>query len=181
LKFRVDKCVSNVIHIYVQNVTNHKFAKHLGKILGTDNVYCIGNILAHNNDFYVGFGGYGLILKKNKQNLDKQVMKISFGSGDDYNPMARSEMPYEYCVGLQSPTAHILKPIVNSFQAINLPENLFHKRIQIRNSTLHFRSPAVYNEHYFRDQLIEIPPVVPMFEMPLCDEVIWSETITRCE
>jgi len=120
---------------------------------------------------------YGLVLKKAKDNFE-QVMKISFGHTDKYNPMSDDEMPTEYCVGLLSPTSHILKPIANSFQPIEIPQSLFDKEIHIRNTTLIFYNPVVgpfgtydtYDSYYSKD----LPTVVPMFEMPLCEQVIWS-------
>jgi len=184
LSIQVKECVRTVKKNYEESVTNRKWTNNLMHIMGSvDKKKNIEQSLALNDDYFLGSGGYGVVIKKSRSDFSK-VMKISFGMRSEpldnpipyYNPIDEREMPFEYCVGLHSPTTHILKPLANSFQPIELPTTVFRKEFQTRRGTLTFYNPVSQPkiDNLFGSKTI-IEPVVPMFEMALCRRVMWTE------
>jgi len=120
------------------------------------------------HDLYLGSGSYAFVLKNSHYKFDEEVMKISLGKRTEYDPMWKSEMPWEYCVGLLSPTSHILKPIENSFQPIELPPILFNSYVFIsEKKKIEFFEPVAHG-------WTKSSTVVPMFEMPMCQDIVWT-------
>jgi len=181
---QVRECVRTVKENYEKSVKDRKWTNNLMYIMGSvEKKKNIQHSLALHGDYILGSGAYGVIIKKSRSNISK-VMKISFGMRSKpldnpipyYNPINELEMPFEYCIGLHSPTIHILKPLVNSFQPIELPITAFRNKFLTRMGILTFYNPvntAKVDISFSSKKIIE--PVVPMFEMPLCRKVRWKE------
>jgi hypothetical protein len=89
---------------------------HIMGSLGTKQQ--IQKSLAMNDDYFLGIGAYGVVMKKSSFD-SSNVMKLSLGIRREfniiqYNPLDEIEMPFEYCLGLHSAATHILKPVVDS-------------------------------------------------------------------
>jgi len=183
---QVQECVRTVKRNYEQSVRDQKWTNNLMHIMGSvEKIKNIQQSLALHDDYILGSGGYGVIIKKSRIDFSN-VMKISFGMRSKpldnsmpyiyHDPIDEQEMPFEYCVGLHSPTTHILKPLLNSFQPIELPITAFRNAFQTRRGILTFYNPvntAKVDISFSSKKIIE--PVVPMFEMPLCHKVRWNE------
>jgi serine/threonine protein kinase len=161
----VAKCVEDVFmqYQYRTSVEIHNWEKKLELIAKSPDL--MRTIF---NDLYMGSGTYAFVLRKSQSYIYKEVMKISLGKREGFDPMWKSEMPFEYCVGLLSPTSHILRPIENSFQPIELPEVLFNSYVFTKEKKrISFYEPAVNGWD-------RTPSVVPMFEMPECQHIVWT-------
>jgi serine/threonine protein kinase len=86
--------------------------------------------------------------------------------------MNREDMPLEYCAGLLIKSPHVLKPIAKSFEAVQFPRILFNKEMIIGYSKMKFDNPVyIIGSNISKRSL----PIVPMFQLPLCKPINWSE------
>lgn len=168
---KVEICVENVRDQYELDVDEENF-ETLENISGQgiDNKMMFEEFLRLKNHSYMGSGTYGIILKNLK--TPDNVFKISFGKSEHYNPIDSKEVPLEYCLGLLSSSPSILKPILNSFQPIKIPTFLFNQKLNnVTDRKIQFGTPAIIQQYWTRPR----PFVVPMFQIPLCHDVIWTE------
>jgi len=174
---QVQECVQTVRETYIESVTNLSWTNNLEEIMqilpGTVQTKIGAEfLLKTNQDFILGSGSYGVILKKSRRLSDFfNVMKISLGRYSSHNPIDEEEMPFEYCLGLHSLTTHILRPLPDSFQPIELPGSIFENKFTMSRFKLEFYYPV--SEPIGEEPIYA--PVVPMFEMPLCQIVRWTQ------
>jgi len=174
LSNQVQECVHAVTETYIESVKNLAWTNNLERMMGVppgtvETKEGATFLLDLNQDIILGNGAYGIVLKKSYS----KVLKISLGRKSFYNPINEEEMPFEYCVGLYSSTTHILRPLEDSFQPIELPGVLFENKFKMSGYFLKFGLHVTDVSSSIEMETLTIP-VVPMFEMPLCKTVKWK-------